>query len=459
MAVPIGMTKMKHTRIVTKRLGAHAVIASLLLLTALPDALAQYVLYGGLGGRGVSTGPRASTNDGSLVIVSQTDGSTAVVGHPAGVARISGLAFGLDGRLFGATQEPSGFPPPAGVTSDLIQVNPDTGALISAVTIREGGSVGLAISDLAVHPKTGALYGIRKFDDQAPIVPTDGKLYVIDTTTGNATLIGDTRLFFASIAFAPDGTLYMSAATYDEQAGPVAPFYWITLDPSNAKILTSVSPPVFFHSLTVRPDGVIFGGTADQQGVYTINPATGVGTLIGMTSEKDLVGDLAFRPEAKPVIQAVEYHHAEWDHYFVTASADEITKLDNGVFAGWLRTSETFNVYPLGTPVTANVCRFFSTSFAPRSSHFYTPFAGECATVKGNSDWQFEGLVFSVALPDAAGNCQAGTHPLYRLYNNGQGAAPNHRYTTSLSIQSMMKDQGWIPEGSGAIGVIACVPI
>jgi hypothetical protein len=124
-----------------------------------------------------------------------------------------------------------------------------------------------------------------------------------------------------------------------------------------------------------------------------------------------------------------------------------------------LRTSQTFNVYPLGTPVTADVCRFFSTSFAPKSSHFYTPFAGECASVKGNHDWQFEGLVFSVALPDAAGNCQGGTHPLYRLYNNGQGAAPNHRYTTSLSIQSTMKDQGWIPEGSGAIGVIACVPI
>ena len=36
-----------------------------------PVAFGEPVLYGGLGGRGVSTGPRASTNDGSLVIVAR----------------------------------------------------------------------------------------------------------------------------------------------------------------------------------------------------------------------------------------------------------------------------------------------------------------------------------------------------------------------------------------------------
>jgi hypothetical protein len=288
---------MKRIAFVAKSFVANIIIGSMLAAIALSVAIGQPVLYGGLGGRGVSSGPRASTNDGALVIVSQVDGSTTVVGHPAGVARIPGLAFGLDGTLFGTTQEPYGFPPPPGLQpSDLIRIDPDTGALISHVPIRADG-VSLAISDLAVHPRTGALYGIRKFDEQ---VPTDGKLYIIDTTTGAAALVGDTGLFFASIAFAPDGTLYMSAATYDEQAGPVAPFTWLTLDPANAKILTSVVTSTFYHSLTVRPDGVIFGGTADAQGVYTINPATGAGTLIGMTSQKDLVGDLAFRPVAGP---------------------------------------------------------------------------------------------------------------------------------------------------------------
>ena len=44
--------------------------------------------------------------------------------------------------------------------------------------------------------------------------------------------------------------------------------------------------------------------------------------------------------------------------------------------------------------------------------------------------------------------------PVYRLYNNGQGAAPNHRYTTDLSVRSQMMSQGWVPEGYGSVGVI-----
>ncbi len=319
---------------------ANVVIGSMLVLITMPAALAETVLYGGLGGRGVSSGPRASTNDGSLVVVSQTDGSTKVVGHPTGIARISGLAFGLDGTLFGATQEPYGFPPPVGIAqnSDLIRINADTGALVSHVPINAGG-VGLSISDLAVHPTTGALYAIRKFDDQ---LPTDGKLYIIDAATGAATLVGDTGLFFASIAFAPDGTLYMSAATYDEQAGPVGPFTWLTLDPSNAKILTRAVTSAFFHSLAVRRDGVIFGGTADAQGVYTINPATGAGTLIGMTSQKDLVGDLAFRTVAAPPAALDHNQHGltgSWYEPATSGQGVEVEVFPNGAGTGVLQIS------------------------------------------------------------------------------------------------------------------------
>ena len=44
-------------------------------------------------------------------------------------------------------------------------------------------------------------------------------------------------------------------------------------------------------------------------------------------------------------VPAVEYYHAAFGHYFMTASADEIDKLDTGVFAGWQRTGETFKVH------------------------------------------------------------------------------------------------------------------
>jgi hypothetical protein len=158
-------------------------------------------------------------------------------------------------------------------------------------------------------------------------------------------------------------------------------------------------------------------------------------------------------------VTAIEYYHAGFDHYFVTSIADEIAKLDNGTFAGWVRTGESFRVYGDTPAGSAPVCRFFSTAFNPKSSHFYTPDANECGLVKQNASWQFESpSVFAVLAPGPAGDCPGGSAPVYRLYNNGQGAAPNHRYTTSLATRTAMQGKGWIPEGYGALGVIMCSP-
>jgi probable HAF family extracellular repeat protein len=155
-------------------------------------------------------------------------------------------------------------------------------------------------------------------------------------------------------------------------------------------------------------------------------------------------------------VRAVEYYHAAFDHYFLTTIDEEITKLDDGTFAGWTRTGSGIDM-DIGVPAgTVPVCRFFSASFAPKSSHFYTPVADECTTVKQNPVWTLEGEVFSVTLPAANGGCPAGRVPVYRLYNDGQGGAPNHRYTTNLTIRATMIDRGWVPEGLGALGVIMC---
>jgi len=163
-------------------------------------------------------------------------------------------------------------------------------------------------------------------------------------------------------------------------------------------------------------------------------------------------------PPSPNVVAAIEYHHADFDHYFITTIPDEITKLDNGTFAGWARTGRQINVYQAAASGLKTVCRFFSTAFAPKSSHFYTPDAAECATVKANPNWTFEGEVFYTVTPAQDGTCPAGLNPVYRVYNNGQGAAPNHRYTTDLAVRATMLAQGWIPEGYGTIGVIMCAP-
>ena len=171
-------------------------------------------------------------------------------------------------------------------------------------------------------------------------------------------------------------------------------------------------------------------------------------------------------PSGPSIITIVEYYHAGFDHYFVTGIPDEITKLDTGFFAGWARTGQQFKAYAIvGKPAgTSNVCRFFSTAFGIRSSHFYTPSATECQIVKANPAWQFEAEVAAIASPVGAvvgsRTCAAGYVALYRLYNNGKDGAPNHRYTTSLAIFNQMRSfpYNWTYEGEGNTFVFACVP-
>ena len=159
------------------------------------------------------------------------------------------------------------------------------------------------------------------------------------------------------------------------------------------------------------------------------------------------------------VVSSVEYYYAAWNYYFETAFPNEIEALDAGAFGGvWQRTGETFNVWPQPNASARKTCRHFSTAFAPKSSHFFSPYPTECAVLETSPDWEFEAIALYIQLPDPSGLCSAGTVPLYRLYNNGMGGAPNHRYTTSLATFNQMIAQGWVFEGDARTQVFACVP-
>lgn len=217
----------------------------------------------------------------------------------------------------------------------------------------------------------------------------------------------------------------------------------------------------FTHALSPGSNAIDAGdpaqGCVDNNSFPLFTDQRGAARVAGPRCD---IGAFEYNSEPPPpaTVDAIEYHHAGFDHYFVTFIPDEIAKLDNGTFAGWLRTGESIKVVPAAAYGVIDVCRFFSTAFAPKSSHFYTPDASECAKVKANPDWQFEAVAFYMAKADASGNCSAFTVPVYRVYNNGQGAAPNHRYTTSLAVRSQMLAKGWIPEGYGPVGVIMCSP-
>lgn len=149
-----------------------------------------------------------------------------------------------------------------------------------------------------------------------------------------------------------------------------------------------------------------------------------------------------------------EFHNPDIDHYFITAAAAEAAMLDSGTpVAGWHRTGLEFKLRPAGSPLGLLACRFFGTPPLGPNSHFYTIDADECAKVKANPSWTYEGVAFNADAP-VAGTCAPDRIPVMRLYNDGMGGEANHRYTTSRSEARQMHANGWIVEGN----VLCAIP-
>jgi len=180
--------------------------------------------------------------------------------------------------------------------------------------------------------------------------------------------------------------------------------------------------------------------------------------IVVLTAVLALAGLLRATNAAAQTQLAVEYYYADWNFYFVTSDPGEIAALDGGAFGGlWKRTGQTFTVWTTSTNGALATCRFFSVSFAPRSSHFYTDRADECAQLKQNPGWQYENIAFYLEPLTATFDCAAGTVILFRLFNNGMGGAPNHRFITDEAEVARMLAAGWSLEGDGPKTAYACV--
>jgi hypothetical protein len=233
------------------------------------------------------------------------------------------------------------------------------------------------------------------------------------------------------------------------------------------------------------------GATVDFAGIdsitYTALPTDGasalfadqtvaIATLPAQATEGPggLVPILADLHPTPTLVTAVEYYNAARDHYFITASAQDIDALDSGDLPGWQRTGESFPV-AAGAVTQLNLeytyygspaCRFYIPP-AQGDSHFFAASGDECAAVQS----RFPTLVlespaaFHVAQPDpATGQCPAmpgfidgdiPLRPVFRLWDGRADA--NHRYTTRPELRSAMIDRGWVPEGYGPLGVVWCV--
>jgi hypothetical protein len=244
-------------------------------------AAGQTDLYGGIG-RG------SLLNPGSLITIDQGTGAGAVVGHPDSVPGLTGLVFNISGTLYGTTISGALF---TGRFSQLVRIDPRTGAQIGPAVTITAGNLRISITDLALQPGTNRLYGTRLSEDDFT-----NSIYTINPATGVATLIGNTGVIGATLAFGPDGTLYQTSAVFSA-AGVFLAGYLNTLDPDTGAVLTTSNPFTLDHvgGLAVRPtDGAIFASGGDEGGIYTLS-RTGTQKLVGFTSVGG-VGDLAFTP-------------------------------------------------------------------------------------------------------------------------------------------------------------------
>jgi len=174
-------------------------------------------------------------------------------------------------------------------------------------------------------------------------------------------------------------------------------------------------------------------------------------------------GNLALVPFPPPValVDVIEFYHAAFGHYFMSADPAEINALDTGFFTGWARTGQSFKAYVTGSSAGATmnpVCRYYGLPSAGIDSHFYSASARECFEVNAfyGTEWQIENdNVFQIDLPNqTTGACPPGTLPVYRVFNDRHDA--NHRYTTSVAIRDTMVVLGWRREGYGPDATIMC---
>src|SRR5258706_10593 len=154
---------------------------------------------------------------------------------------------------------------------------------------------------------------------------------------------------------------------------------------------------------------------------------------------------------------AAEYYNSILDHYFMTSDAAERQSVETGgAGPGWTRTTASaYRVWSSPGTALTPVCRFYGNPqigangrrIGP-NSHFYTIDPAECAALKLDAGWVYEGTAFHAVRLDN-GACPGVTRPLYRAYNNGFPAKDaNHRYATELAILEAMRASGWSVEGA-----------
>lgn len=153
----------------------------------------------------------------------------------------------------------------------------------------------------------------------------------------------------------------------------------------------------------------------------------------------------------------VEFYNTTLKHYVLITDPAEVAAIERGDAGdGWERTGGTLNAYSSHGDAAGlvGVCRFYGNrANGGPNSHFFTADPAECAAVKLDPGWTYEGIAFYVK----KGPCSPPDRPVYRAYNNGfrpqQGINDgNHRFSIDHSAIDQLVSEGWRDEG-----IVFCV--
>jgi WD40 repeat protein len=199
--------------------------------------------------------------------------------------KVSGLDFspcaGMDGNIYGAGG------------AELREYDIGTGKMSVALSPLTGDLTGATA--FAFHPD-GRLFAANNGLDA---------LYELDLSTGGSTLIGpvgfDMRT--SGMDFAPDGTLYLIEGGKGETPGTHS-LYTVDIETGTATLVGPVGFAFGATDIAIADDGTLYisgGGVEvkDPDGkkygptLFTVDPTSGEGTIIGKLKTGDFKADVA----------------------------------------------------------------------------------------------------------------------------------------------------------------------
>ena len=261
--------------------------------------------------------------------------------------------------------------------------------------------------------------------------------------------------------------IYQQALGRDPDSGGLA--YYVGELQAGRRTLQSITLDVL-NGATTPPDSTVVSNKLEVAANYTARVAAGcaygteqdgVAVLAGVTwnaatvyATKAAIDSRCRAPGSARLGTVIEYYNPKLRHYFLTAFADEAAALDAGAGGnGWTRTGGEFSVYKDAAPGLKAVCRYSRTPGTGPESHIYAADAAECAALKSQPVWTYDGIAFYLATP-VGGQC-GNDWPVYRSYYTNNVSDANHRFTVDLTAHVRMNRDG----GDILEGIVMCAPV